>query len=185
MKHIWTIVDAKPSKKVIQIKENASPVTESIINRVPINAQMWKMKKKWKGCTVFANVCPSNEGKKFQLVRRLGVAGPTQKSLWSSSHFLWPAILSQSKACLLKRVYSIYLILKRGNLKVIQIWGMIPEVRNTNFTLNGPKKKNKQSWKFVLMHMAVNLNHCKVLCMEQIISSAQVWHDISLVMTTS
>ena len=39
------IVDAKPSKKVKQIKENASPVTESIINRVPINAQMWKMKK--------------------------------------------------------------------------------------------------------------------------------------------
>ena len=28
-----------------QIKENASPVAESIINRVPINAQMWKMKK--------------------------------------------------------------------------------------------------------------------------------------------
>ena len=48
-------------------------------------------------------------------------------------------------------------------------------------------KKHKfylQSWKFVSMHMAVNLNHCKVLCMEQIISSAQVWHDISLVMTT-
>lgn len=45
MKHIWTIVDAKPSKKVKQIKENASPVAESIINRVPINAQMWKMKK--------------------------------------------------------------------------------------------------------------------------------------------
>ena len=140
--------------------------------------------KNWKGCTVFANVCPSNEGKKFQLVRRLGVAGPTQKSLWSSSHLLWPAILSQSKACLLKRVYSIYLILKRGNLKVIQIWGMIPKGRNTNFVLDGPKT-NKESIKFVSMHMAVNLNHCKVLCMEQIISSAQVWHNISLVITTS
>ena len=86
-------------------------------------------------------MCPWNEGKKFRLVRRLGVAGPTQKSLWSSLHFLWPAILTKSKACLIKRVYSIYLILKRGNLKVIQIWGMIPEGRNTNFTLNGPKKK--------------------------------------------
>ena len=35
------------------------------------------------------------------------------------------------------------------------------------------------------MHMAVNLNHCKVLCMEQIIFSAQVKHNISLVITTS
>ena len=129
MKHIWTIVDAKPSKKVKQIKENASPVTESIINRVPINAQMWKMKKMKRMHSICK--CVSLEWrKKFQLVRRLGVAGPTQKSLWSSSHFLWPAILSQSKACLLKRVYSIYLILKRGNLKVIQIWGMIPKGRN-------------------------------------------------------
>lgn len=111
------------------------------LTEFPLTHRCEKWKKKWKGCTVFANVCPWNEGKKFQLVRRLGVAGPTQKSLWSSSHFLWPAILSQSKACLLKRVYSIYLILKRGNLKVIQIWGMIPEGRNTNFTLNGLKKK--------------------------------------------
>ena len=137
--------------------------------------------KKWKGCTVFANVCPSNEGKKFQLVRRLGVAGPTQKSLWSSLHLLWPAILSQSKACLLKRIYSIYLILKRGNLKVIQFWGMIPKGRNTNFVLDGPKKKKYK----VCLHMAVNLNNYKVLCMKQIIFSAQVWHNISLVITTS
>ena len=145
--------------------------------------EKWKWMK-WKGCTVFANVCPWNEGKKFQLVRRLGVAGPTQKSLWSSLHLLWSAILSQSKACLLKRVYSIYLILKRGNLKVIQFWGMIPKGRNTNFVLDGLKKK-KQSKKFFSMHMAVNLNHYKVLCMEQIIFSAQVWHNISLVITTS
>ena len=39
--------------------------------------------------------------------------------------------------------------------------------------------------KVCLVRMAVNLNHRKVLCMEQIISSAQVWHDIILVMTTS
>ena len=56
---------------------------------------------------------------------------------------------------------------------MIQIWGMIPKGRNTNFVLDGPKK-NKQSIKFVSMHMAVNLNHYKVLCMEQIIFSAQV-----------
>ena len=143
--------------------------------------------EKWKKTKRMHSICKCVSlewRKKFQLVRRLGVAGPTQKSLWSSSHFLWPAILSQSKACLLKRVYSIYLILKRGNLKVIQFWGMIPKGRNTNFVLDGPKK-NKQSIKFVSMHMAVNLNHCKVLCMEQIISSAQVWHNISLVITTS
>ena len=67
---------------------------------------------------------------------------------------------------------------------MIQFWGMIPKGRNTNFVLDGLKKK-KQSKKFFSMHMAVNLNHYKVLCMEQIIFSAQVKHNISLVITTS
>ena len=88
-------------------------------------------------------MCPWNEGKKFQLVRRLGVAPPHPKITVIIITFAMTCHFVTVKACLLKRVYSIYLILKRGNLKVIQFWGMIPKGRNTNFVLDGLKKKTK------------------------------------------
>ena len=65
------------------------------------------------------------------------------KNLWSSWHVLKAPILSLVGSCLYKRVYSIlpglqhWGNLKKGNLKVIQIRGMIPRWRNTNFVLNG------------------------------------------------
>ena len=66
------------------------------------------------------------------------------KNMWSSWHVLRAPILTLIGSCLAS--LQTYLILsglqhwgnlKKGNLKVIQIRGMIPRWRNTNFVLNG------------------------------------------------
>ena len=146
--------------------------------------------KNEKEAQFLANVRLRDAGKNFRPARRLGLAGLTQISLRSS----WHAILSRLKACLLKRVYSISRYSKEETWKWRRSVGWYPSEETKFFFLNGwgslngwnmIRPKNKYREKFVLIRMAVNLNHRKVFYMEQIISSVQVWHGISLAMTTS
>ena len=104
--------------------------------------------------------------------RRLGLAGPTQTSLQSSKHVLWPNNLLRSKECLLKNLFNIFKIRNRK-----------PESNTDLGDTQAKKRKNK--WRAKFVSMTFHLNHHRVFCMEQIISSTQVWHNISLVMTTS
>lgn len=83
----------------------------------------------------------------------LGLAGNTQKSLWSSLHALCAAILWLG-SCLYKIVYSILFPLKHwGNLKVIQIGGMIPRWRNAKQKAEKQillfERPQKDAWQFM------------------------------------
>lgn len=90
--------------------------------------------KKWKGNTVFCQSVSLGGTK-------TGSGWP--KNLWSSCHVLPAPILSLVGTWQCKRVYSIlsglqhWANLRKGNLKEIEIRGMIPRGRNINFVLNG------------------------------------------------
>ena len=76
--------------------------------RVTINAQVcvsYAQKNK-NVARFFGKVCPWDAGGKLRPVRKLGLAGPTQKSLRSSWPVLRAAVLTLFESCLHKTVYS-------------------------------------------------------------------------------